>query len=112
MTKDELKALPLEERGAKLLEIYNSKDRKCSMFSKAGDKRVQRLISKCMKKLFGKAIRQADYEAYVEKEIAKVAAQDKYSEVWDTAVREVIYYWLEMAIEIADYDWARDFEFS
>ena len=106
MTKKELKALPQEERQAKLLEIYNSKKRECSMYTTAGNRRVQKLISKCMKKVLGKkALRQEEFEAYVIAEIKKVESQEKFSEIGDTAVREVYYHWIELAIEVAGYKW-------
>ena len=59
-----------------------------------------------------KAIRQAEFEKYVTTEIKKVGSQEKYEEIGDTAVREVIYWWLELAIEMADYDWYDNFEYD
>ena len=112
MTLEEIKELPIEERQEKLVEIFMSKKRRLSMFSTAGNRRVQSFIKKCMKKVVNKkAIRREDFEAYVSAEAKKVASQEKYEEMGDTAVRECIYYWIEEAIDIAGYDWD-DFEYS
>jgi uncharacterized protein YbcV (DUF1398 family) len=106
MTIEEIKALPIEERQDKLVEIFMSKKRDFSMFSTAGNRRVQNLVKKCIKKVVNKkAIRQEDFEAYVKAQVKKVEANEKYSEIGDTAVREVIYFWLEKAIKVAGYNW-------
>jgi hypothetical protein len=105
MTKEELKQMPIQERKEYILGMLENKTHNFSMFSKAGGKRVKSLIKKCVKKIMGKAMRQQEFEDYVTKEVKKVGSQEKYSEVGDTAVREVIYWWLELAIEMADYEW-------
>lgn len=111
MTIQEIKALPIEERQVKLLEVYNSKKRKCSMFSNAGDRKVQALISKCMKKVVNKkAIRREDFEKFVQEQIDKVAKDDRYSEIQDTAVGEVIIYWVRIAVDVAGYEWRIDID--
>lgn len=96
---------------AEFLESFNSKNRDFSMFSAKGNRRVQAFVKKCIKKLFGKAMRKSEFEAYVSAEAKKVASQDAYSEMGDTAVREVIYFYLEKAIAKADYEWDY-FEYS
>ncbi len=105
MTKEELRRLPLEERKEFILNMLAKKTHNFSMFSKKGGNRCKALIKKCIKKVMGKAIKQADFEAYVKAEVKKVQSQAQYSEIGDTAVREVIYWWLELAIEMADYNW-------
>lgn len=113
MTKDELRKLPLEERKEYILNLLDGKTHNFAMFSKRGTNRCKSLIKKCIKKVMGKkAMRRSEFETYVSIEISKIAKQDKYGEIGDTAVREVIYYWLELAIEMADYDWHYDFEYS
>jgi len=111
MTLDEIKALPIEERQVKLLELYNSKKRDCSMFSSAGNRKVQALISKCMKKVVNKkAIRKEEFEKFVQEQIDKVAKDDRYSEIQDTAVGEVISFWLKKAVNVAGYEWRIDID--
>ena len=106
MTLEEIKALPIEERQVKLLELYNSKKRDSSMFSSAGNRRVQALVSKCMKKVVNKkAIRKEDFEKFVQEQIDKIAKDDRYSEIQDTAVGEVISFWLKRAVSVAGYEW-------
>ncbi len=113
MTKQELMEMPQDSRQEKLLEVFDAKKRRFAMFSTKGNRRVQALVRKCMKKITGKkAMRQGEFETYVKAEVKKVECQDAYSEVGDTAVRETIYFWLELAIEVADYDWSREFEYS
>ena len=111
MTLDEIKALLIEERQVKLLELYNSKKRDCSMFSSAGNRKVQALISKCMKKVVNKkAIRKEEFEKFVQEQIDKVAKDDRYSEIQDTAVGEVISFWLKKAVNVAGYEWRIDID--
>lgn len=106
MTLEEIKALPIQERQEKFVEIFMSKKRDFAMFSRAGNNRVQSLIKKCIKKVVNKkAIRQEDFEAYVKAQVKKVEDNEKYSEIGDTAVRECVYFWLEKAIKVAGYDW-------
>ena len=106
MTIEEIKALPIEERQVKLLEVFNSKKRKCSMFSNAGDRKVQALVNKCIKKVVNKkAIRKEEFEKFVQEQISKVASDKRYSEIQDTAVGEVIIYWLRIAVEVGGYEW-------
>lgn len=113
MTKEELLQKPLEERKDFILNLLSGKTHNFSMFSKKGGNRCKAVIKKCVKKVMGKkAMRQSEFEAYVSAEVSKVAQQDQYAEIGDTAVREVVYYWLELAIEMADYDWKGDFEYS
>ena len=114
MTKEELRRLPRDIRQAQFIEGFDlKKNRGFSMFSAKGNRRVQALVRKCIKKITGKnAMRQSEFETYVKAEVKKVEKQDACMEVGDTAVRECIYYWLEMAIEIADYDWKHDFHYS
>ena len=113
MTQAELKALPFEERKAFILNMLAKKTHNFSMFSKAGGKRVKSLLKRCINKVMNKkAIRQKTFEIYVDEAVKKLESNDKYSEVGDTAVREVIYWWCELAIEMADYDWSRDFEYE
>jgi predicted transcriptional regulator len=83
-----------------------------SMFSSAGNRRVKALIKKCLKKLFKTEMKVETYNDYVSKEVQKVSAQEKYREVGDTAVREVIYWWLEKGIEIEGYNWNYDFHYE
>ena len=115
MTKEELLQKPLEERKEYILNLLTrmaTKDN-FSMFSKKGGNRCKAFIKKCVKKVMGKkAMRQSEFEDYVTAEITKVGSQKQYIEIGDTAVREVVYYWLELAIEMADYDWKRDFEYN
>ena len=93
MTEIEFRGLSIEEKQEKLVEIFMSKKRRLAMFSSVGNNRVQAFIKKCMKKVVNKkAIRQEDFEAYVSAEAKKVASQEKYEEMGDTAVRECIYY--------------------
>jgi len=113
MTKEELREIPQDLRQAQLLEAFDSKKRRFSMFTTKGNRRVQALVRKCIKKITGvKGMRQTEFEDYVRVEVNKVSSQDSYEEVTDTAVRESIHYWLEMAIEIADYNWKDDFQYS
>jgi len=113
MTKEELLQKPLEERKEYILNLLSGKTHNFSMFSKKGANRCKAFIKKCVKKVMGKkAMRQSEFEDYVTAEIKKVGSQKQYIEIGDTAVREVVYYWLELAIEMADYDWKRDFEYN
>ena len=76
------------------------------MFSSAGNRKVQALISKCMKKVVNKkAIRKEEFEKFVQEQIDKVAKDDRYSEIQDTAVGEVILFWIKKAINVAGYEW-------
>jgi hypothetical protein len=102
----------MHESQTQFIEEFMSKNRNFAMFSSKGNRRVQAFVKKCMKKIFGKAMRQKEFEAYVSAEAKKVASQEAYAEISDTAVRECIYWWLEKAIEKADYDWGSDFEYS
>jgi hypothetical protein len=113
MTKRELKAFDLEGRKEYILEMLDKKTHNFSMFSKAGGKRVKSLLKRCIKKVMNKkAIRQKEFEKYVCLAVKKVGANEKYEEIGDTAVREVIFWWLELAIEMADYDWSYDFDYQ
>lgn len=113
MTKEELLQVPLEERKEYILNLLDGRTHNFSMFSKKGGNRCKTFIKKCVKKVMGKkAMRQSEFEDYVTAEITKVGSQKQYIEIGDTAVREVVYYWLELAIEMADYDWKRDFEYN
>lgn len=113
MTLEEIKALPMEERQVKLLEIISSKKRHYGMFSNQGNKKVESIIKKCIKKVVNpKAIRKEEFEKFVAEQIKKAEENKNFSEIGDTAVREVIYFWLERAIEVAGYDWARNFDYE
>lgn len=106
MKNSELLELPREERQPLFLEKFNSVDRGFGMFSNKGDKRVHKLISKCIKKLFSEsAIRKEDYEKYVEAEVKKVGGIKEYEEISDTAVGDSMIYWLRLAVEMSGYDW-------
>ena len=39
-------------------------------------------------------------------QVQKVSSNEKYSEITDSAVREGIYYWIELAIEMSGYELA------
>jgi hypothetical protein len=113
MTKAELTEMSIEDRKEAILEILANKTHNFSMFSKAGGKRVKSLIKRCINKVMNKkAIRKETFQDYVSDAVKKVGSNDKYGEIGDTAVREVIYWWLELAIEMADYDWYDDFEYQ
>ena len=113
MTKQELLQKPLEERRDYLVNLVKNKTHDFGMFSKAGGNKCKSFIIKCMKKIMSKkAMRRGEYEEYVSKEIQKISKQDKYGEIGDTAVREGIYYWLELAIEMAEYEWSDEFEYN
>ncbi len=113
MTIAEIIALPIEERQVKLIDIISSKKRSYGMFSNKGNKKVESVIKKCIKKVVNpKAIRKEEFEKFVALQIEKVEANSDFSEIGDTAVREVIYFWLEKAIEVAGYEWAKDFQYD
>lgn len=95
------------------IEDFMSEKRGFAMFSAKGDRRVQALVKKCMKKILSdKRITKEEYEEYVSNEASKVVNIKEYREMGDTAVRECIYSWLEDAIERADYEWANDFMYE
>jgi len=113
MTKEELKRKPIEERKEIIVDIISRKKHNFGMFSRAGANRCQSLIIRCVKKIMSKkALRQSEFEDYVSAQVNKVCSNDKYAEIGDTAVREAIYYWLELAIEMSGYEWSREFEYS
>lgn len=116
MTKSELLRKPLEERREYILTLLDKKgvseEESFGMFSKKGSNRCKALIKKCVKKVVNNtAIRQSEFEDYVRAEVTKVERYDHYAEITDSAVREYIYYWLELAIETANYEWADDFAY-
>jgi hypothetical protein len=113
MTKEDLRSKSIEERRDIIVDIISGRSHRFGMFSKAGGKRCQSLIIRCVKKVMGnKALRQKEFEDYVSAQVQKVNSNEKYSEITDSAVREGIYYWIELAIEMSGYDWHDDFEYS
>ena len=86
-------------------KLANETNPRHGMFTRAGDKRVHTIIKRCVKKLFGKAMRQAEFEAFVSLQVQKITSGEKHTEIGDTAVRECIYYYLEKAIELDGYNW-------
>jgi len=111
MTREELFSKPLEERREFLCELIKSSERDCGMFSKAGGNRVKSLISRCIKKVMKKTrIEKKEFEQYISEQIDKIAKNEKYSEVRDTAVMEVIWYHCRRATEFADYNWWEELE--
>jgi len=112
MTKAELLSKPLEERRDFLTKKVTSQNGNFGMYSNAGGKRVKSLIVRCIKKVMNKkAIRRKDFEQYITEQIKKVSQNEKYSEIGDTAVEEVIWFHLTRASEFAEYEWYRDLEF-
>ena len=86
-------------------KLANETKPRHGMFTRAGDRRVHTIIKRCVKKLFGKAMRQADFEKFVSLQVQKITSGETHTEIGDTAVRESIYWYLEKAIRIDGYVW-------
>ena len=94
-----------------LENLLNEDKPRYGMFTRAGDRRVHTIVKRCVKKLFGKAMRQADFEKFVSLQVQKITNGETHHEITDTAVRECIYFDLEKAIELDGYNWD-EFEYS
>ena len=92
---------------AQVITDLDSKKRHYAMFSANGNARVHTLVKQMARKVLGeKRITQKEFEDFVKAKMDKIAI--KYGEVWDTAVRECVYWYAEKFIEGAGYDWADD----
>ena len=90
-------------------DAFNNRKREFEMFTAAGNKKAQSIARAAIRKIFGqKRVTKEEIVSLVSNKLNETYLKGKHKEIWDTEPPYHISYYINMALEEANYDFEID----